>query len=132
VSFFPAWYCCRKVLAFFAGAANSPVRQELIKYWANDDKLMVHQGRVPYPYSQALMTSKFCLQAKGFEVNTARLGDSMFYGCVPVVIADYYDLPYQDILDWKKFSIVVAHEDIPLLREILEAVTDEQYASSRV
>ena len=103
------------------------MRQELLKHWADDDKIMVHKGRVPYPYSQALMTSKFCLQAKGFEVNTARLGDAMFYGCVPVVIANYYDLPYQDILDWRKFSIVVAHDDIPLLKNILEAITDEEY-----
>lgn len=118
----------RKRLAFFAGALNSPVRQELERAWSSDDKIMVHKGRVPYPYSEALLTSKFCLHAKGFEVNTARLGDAMYYGCVPVVIANHYDLPFQDILDWTKFSIVISSLDIPLLKKTLEAVTDEQYA----
>ncbi|XP_024366829.1 probable glycosyltransferase At5g11130 [Physcomitrium patens] len=118
----------RKRLAFFAGALNSPVRKDLERTWANDSKILVHKGRVPYPYSEALLTTKFCLHAKGFEVNTARLGDAMYYGCVPVVIANYYDLPFQDILDWTKFSIVVSSLDIPLLKKTLEAVTDEQYA----
>lgn len=118
----------RTRLAFFAGAANSPVRRELVRLWGKDDQILIHQGKVPYPYSRGLLTSKFCLQVKGFEVNTARLGDSMFYGCVPVIIADYYDLPWQDILDYTKFSIVVANDDIPLLKKTLEAVTDEQYA----
>lgn len=119
---------CRTRLAFFAGTANSPVRRELVKVWGKDDKIMVHEGKVPFSYAEGFMTSKFCLQAKGFEVNTARLGDSIFYGCVPVIIADYYDLPWQDILDWSKFSVVVTHDDIPLLRTRLEAVSDERYA----
>lgn len=118
----------RTRLAFFAGALNSPVRQELQRTWTGDDKILIHKGRVPYPYSEALLSSKFCLHAKGYEVNTARLGDAMYYGCVPVVIANHYDLPFQDILDWSKFSIVVSSLDIPQLKKTLEEVTPEEYA----
>lgn len=71
------------------------------------------------PYTQELLNSKFCLHVKGFEVNTARAGDALYHGCVPVIIANHYDLPFTDILDWKSFSIIVATLDIPLLKKIL-------------
>lgn len=64
---------------------------------------------------------------KGFEVNTARIGDSLFYGCVPVILANHYDLPFADILNWKSFSIVVDTIDIPLLKKILKGVSHERY-----
>jgi hypothetical protein len=119
---------CRTRLAFFAGAINSEVRFQLHDEWGDDDEIMVHKGKVPFPYSEALLTSKFCLHVKGYEVNTARLGDAMFYGCVPVVIANYYDLPFADILNWHKFAIVIPTLDIPLLKKTLKAVTPAQYS----
>ncbi|KAF9613841.1 hypothetical protein IFM89_012389 [Coptis chinensis] len=117
----------RKNLAFFAGAINSPVRKKLLEVWKNDSEIYVHFGRLPTPYSDELLGSKFCLHLKGFEVNTARIGDALYYGCVPVIIANHYDLPFTDILNWKSFSLVVATLDIPLLKKILHRVSSEEY-----
>ncbi|ERM93610.1 hypothetical protein AMTRI_Chr03g149380 [Amborella trichopoda] len=117
----------RDKLAFFAGSNNSPVRQNLLEHWRNDSEISVHFGNLSIPYSKALSHSKFCLHVKGFEVNTARIADALFYGCVPIVIANHYDLPFTDILDWKKFSLVVATLDIPLLKEILHEISFEDY-----
>ncbi|KAA8516867.1 hypothetical protein F0562_017315 [Nyssa sinensis] len=117
----------RKKLAFFAGAINSPVRKELLKVWRNDSDIFVHYGRLKTPYDRELLRSKFCIHVKGFEVNTARIGDALYYGCVPVVIADHYDLPFADILNWKSFSIVVATIDIPLLKKILKGISFDEY-----
>ncbi|XP_010247144.1 PREDICTED: probable glycosyltransferase At5g11130 [Nelumbo nucifera] len=119
----------RKKLAFFAGAMNSRVRKEVLKTWKDDSEIFVNSGRLKTPYSDALLGSKFCLHLKGFEVNTARIGDAMFYGCVPVIIADYYDLPFTDILDWKSFSLVVPSLDIPLLKRILTGISSDQYSA---
>ncbi|KAJ7513358.1 hypothetical protein O6H91_24G002400 [Diphasiastrum complanatum] len=117
----------RKNLAFFAGGSNSPVRAYLVKTWANDTDILVHPKRISTPYSESLLASKFCLHVKGYEVNTARIGDAMYYGCVPVVIADYYDLPFNDILDWKQFSVVVTASDIPRLKAILTGISNAEY-----
>ncbi|KAI3748333.1 hypothetical protein L6452_11339 [Arctium lappa] len=70
------------------------------------------------------MNSRFCIHAKGFEVNTARIGDAIYYGCIPVVLADHYDLPFADILDWRSFSVVVSTEDIAFLKKILNGIVD--------
>lgn len=119
---------CRKNLAFYAGAMNSRVREFLVKTWGNDSEISVHRSRLKTPYSEALLGSKFCIHAKGFEVNTARIGDALYYGCVPVVLADHYDLPYADVLNWEKFSVVLQTSDIPKLKKVLEdLITSEEY-----
>ncbi|CAN4106353.1 unnamed protein product [Withania somnifera] len=117
----------RKKLAFFAGAMNSRVRENLVETWKNDSAIIVHRGRMKTPYSEALSGSKYCIHAKGFEINTARIGDALYYGCVPVILADHYDLPYTDILNWHSFSIVVSSLDIPKLKQILEEIEYDQY-----
>lgn len=99
--------------------------------WRNDTEIFAHFGRLKTPYADELLGSKFCLHVKGFEVNTARIADSLYYGCVPVSIANYYDLPFGDTLNWKRFSIVVATLDIPLLKEILKGISSEEYLMLR-
>ncbi|XP_034694820.1 probable glycosyltransferase At5g03795 isoform X1 [Vitis riparia] len=117
----------RKKLAFFAGSINSPVRERLLQVWRNDSEISVHFGRLTTPYADELLGSKFCLHVKGFEINTARIADSLYYGCVPVIIANHYDLPFADILNWKSFSIVVATLDIPLLKQVLKGISLDEY-----
>ncbi|XWS42690.1 hypothetical protein CRYUN_Cryun16bG0035700 [Craigia yunnanensis] len=117
----------RNKLAFFAGSINSPVREKLLKFWRNDSEIFAHFGRLKTPYADELLGSKFCLHVKGFEVNTARIADSLYYGCVPIIIANYYDLPFADILNWKSFSIAVVTVDIPLLKKILQGITSDEY-----
>ncbi|KAL5569008.1 hypothetical protein UlMin_025583 [Ulmus minor] len=117
----------RTRLAFFAGAINSPVRQKLLAVWRNDSEIFVNYGRLTTPYGDELLKSKFCLHVKGYEVNTARIGDSLYYGCVPVIIADYYDLPFTDILNWRSFSVVVTTADIPLLKQVLDGISSSEY-----
>ncbi|KAL6559097.1 hypothetical protein OROHE_006466 [Orobanche hederae] len=117
----------RKKLAFYAGAMNSRVREFLVKTWENDSDISVHQSRLQTPYSEALLGSKFCIHVKGFEVNTARIGDSLYYGCVPVILSDHYDLPYADIINWNSFSVVLSTMDIPMMKKILQEIGPSEY-----
>ncbi|XAR64825.1 Xylogalacturonan beta-1,3-xylosyltransferase [Bertholletia excelsa] len=117
----------RDRLAFFAGAINNPARQQLVKEWQKDRDIFAHNGRLKTSYAAELLRSKFCLHVKGFEVNTARVGDALYHGCVPVILADYYDLPFSDILNWKSFSVVVATMDIPSLKKILQEISHDEY-----
>uniref|UniRef100_A0A803MWC3 Exostosin GT47 domain-containing protein n=1 Tax=Chenopodium quinoa TaxID=63459 RepID=A0A803MWC3_CHEQI len=118
----------RKKLAFYAGTANSPLRKAVVQTWENDSSIFVHGGRLKTPYSEQLLGSKYCLHVKGFEVNTARVGDAFYYGCVPVILADYYDLPFMDIINWKSFSVVITSSDIPNLKKILLSISPKRYS----
>ncbi|KAK4382141.1 putative glycosyltransferase [Sesamum angolense] len=115
---------CKLIRALkIACSSKNIVREKLLQVWENDSEISVHFGRLTTSYSKELLGSKFCLHVKGFEVNTARIGDALYYGCVPVIIANHYDLPFQDILNWNSFSVVVATLDIPLLKRILQGIS---------
>ncbi|KZV44064.1 putative glycosyltransferase [Dorcoceras hygrometricum] len=117
----------RNKLVFFAGRVqNSRIRKEILNLWANDTSLSIFSGHPSFPYEEGFRRSKYCLHVKGYEVNTARVSDSIHYGCIPVLISDHYDLPFANVLDWSKFSIIVSHGDIRLLKYILTSVVSQQ------
>jgi hypothetical protein len=71
-------------------------------------------------YIQHMKNSRFCLCPMGYEVNSPRIVEALYYECVPVIIADNFVLPFSDVLDWTAFSVVVAEKDIPDLKKILQ------------
>jgi hypothetical protein len=65
----------------------------------------------------------------GFEVNSPRIVEAIYYECVPVIIADNFVLPLSDVLDWSAFSVVVAEKDIHRLKEILLSIPMRKYVA---
>jgi len=57
----------------------------------------------------------------GTRVQSPRLIEVLTFGCVPVIIADGYDLPLAWLFDWNKFSIRLPEADYEKLPEVLAA-----------
>ncbi|CAN6460881.1 unnamed protein product [Victoria cruziana] len=118
----------RSILAFFAGNMHGRVRPVLLKHWSDKDEDMKIYGPLPnrvsrkMSYVELMKTSKFCICPMGYEVNSPRIVEAIYYQCVPVIIADNFVLPFDDILNWSAFSVVVAEKDIPKLKDILMAI----------
>ena len=129
--------------------------------WENDTELDISNNRINRAtghlvYQKRFYRTKFCICPGGSQVNSARITDSIHYGCVPgkcslicsfsllkkrlnlmvlvvcfgsVILSDYYDLPFSDILDWRKFAVVLRERDVYDLKQILKNITQSEFVS---
>lgn len=59
----------------------------------------------PLPLLVFLQEATFCVVLRGARLGQAVLSDVLRAGCVPVVIADSYILPFSEVLDWKRWVL---------------------------
>lgn len=55
--------------------------------------------------------SKFCLNIAGDTPSSNRLFDAIASHCVPVIISDEIELPYEDVLNYSEFCVFVRASD---------------------
>lgn len=80
-------------------------------------------------YLELLARSRFCLCPRGYGRTSFRLMEAMHAGCVPVYIhAGDPWLPYQDLLDWSEFCVLVDYRRIDGLYACLAALPPERVA----
>lgn len=122
----------RSILAFFAGSMHGYLRPILLQHWENKDPDMKIFGVLPkvkgkMNYIQYMKSSKYCICAKGYEVNSPRVVEAIFYECVPVIISDNFVPPFFEILNWESFAVFVLEKDIPNLKNILLSIPEKRY-----
>lgn len=61
--------------------------------------------------TNGMHSSKFCLNIAGDTPSSNRLFDAIASHCVPVIISDEIELPYEDVLDYSEFCIFVRNSD---------------------
>lgn len=125
----------RSILAFFAGKMHGYLRPILLQHWGDKDPNMKFFSRMPQgrgkkgklEYIQYMKNSKYCICPKGYEVNSPRVVEAIFYECVPVIISDNFIPPFFDVLNWESFAVFIMEKDIPKLRDILLSISEKRY-----
>uniref|UniRef100_A0A6N2LQ84 Exostosin GT47 domain-containing protein n=1 Tax=Salix viminalis TaxID=40686 RepID=A0A6N2LQ84_SALVM len=103
----------RKTLLFFRG---NTVRKDKGKVRAKLEKILAGYDDIRYERSsptaeaiqastQGMRSSKFCLHPAGDTPSSCRLFDAIVSHCVPVIVSDLIELPYEDEIDYSQFSI---------------------------
>lgn len=52
----------------------------------------------------ALQDATFCLIIRGARLGSPVLGDALMAGCIPIIVADGYIMPFADELDWIRWE----------------------------
>ena len=73
-------------------------------------------------YRKELTRSTFCLCPRGWSPWTLRAYQAMMVGCIPVIIADEIELPYENSLDWTKLSVKIAEVNAEKTIDILKRI----------
>lgn len=64
-----------------------------------------------YQSTQGMRLSKFCLNPAGDTPSSCRLFDAIVSHCVPVIVSNQIELPYEDEIDYTQFSLFFSVEE---------------------
>ncbi|KAL3615413.1 hypothetical protein CASFOL_041074 [Castilleja foliolosa] len=115
----------RTRIAYWFGVCNTSTCKTLVKLWGAN--LVFDAKSALDVFVEKLQSSKFCICPSRSENSNRLITMSILNGCVPVILEDRIDLPFDDILDWRKFSVIVTGVDAYRLKEILEAKSGVAY-----
>nr|TKR78510.1 hypothetical protein D5086_0000280750 [Populus alba] len=127
------WTILEQEYSFWRGLKENYIRKSLVNAWENDSELDIKEiqteantTEIRRLYHERFYSSKFCICPGGPQIDGA-IAVAIHYGCVPVIMSDYFDLPFNDILDWKKFSVILKESDVDGLKRILLNIPDQDY-----
>nr|KYP55538.1 Xyloglucan galactosyltransferase KATAMARI1 [Cajanus cajan] len=128
----------RSTLLYFQGAiyrkSGGVIRQQL--YYLLKDEKDVHFAFGSFrrngisQASQGMALSKFCPNIAGDTPSSNRLFDAIASHCVPVIISDKIELPFQDVLDYSEFALFVQASDAVrkgYLLNLLRSIKPEEW-----
>ncbi|XP_006302174.2 probable arabinosyltransferase ARAD1 [Capsella rubella] len=103
----------RTTLLYFRG---NTARKDEGKIRLRLEKLLANNSDVHYEKSVAttqnikvstegMRSSKFCLHPAGDTPSSCRLFDAIVSHCIPVIISDKIELPFEDEIDYSEFSV---------------------------
>ena len=91
------------------------MREKLWDLLTNEPDVIMEEG---FPNAtgkeqsiRGMRSSEFCLHPAGDTPTSCRLFDAIQSLCIPVVVSDNIELPYEDMVDYSEFCVFVAVSD---------------------
>lgn len=105
----------RKSLLFFMGnryrKEGGKIRDMLFQLLENEKDVIIKHGAQSRESrraaSQGMHTSKFCLHPAGDTPSACRLFDAIVSLCVPVIVSNQIEFPFEDAIDYSKIAVFV-------------------------
>lgn len=114
------------------------VRDKLWQILEGQESVVLEEGAPDETGLEAAMAgmrnSKFCLHPAGDTPSSCRLYDAIASLCVPVIVSDAIELPFEGILDYSEFCFFISVGDAlqpGLLVQQLRGVSNQQLENMR-
>ncbi|EKX50224.1 hypothetical protein GUITHDRAFT_104038 [Guillardia theta CCMP2712] len=127
----------RDILVYFRGTAAGSVkallynkdyslgiRQLLLRRYSRVRGWVVSDRINSSSYHDELLRSVFCLAPAGWELWSVRFFEAILLGCIPVLLTDDVQLPFQQRLDYSRFTVKVEQRRILELESILSSINE--------
>lgn len=106
----------RSTMVFFRGRlkrnAGGKIRSKLVEELSGADGVLIEEGTAgeagKATAQNGMRKSIFCLSPAGDTPSSARLFDAIVSGCIPVIISDELELPFEGIIDYRKMALFVS------------------------
>jgi hypothetical protein len=122
----------RNILCSFYGSSSHPIRN-MLKYFHKEGEIEIYlkdwninvEKNDQFDFIKLALQSKFSICPRGYGRSSFRFFESILLGSIPVYIYDDENwLPYKELIDYSKFSIVLNSKNIDLLPIILSKLSD--------
>nr|PNR59588.1 hypothetical protein PHYPA_002379 [Physcomitrium patens] len=109
----------RHILLYFQGRihrkADGIVRAKLAKALMNEKDVHYMDSEASSEAlaeaTSGMRSSRFCLHPAGDTPSSCRLFDAIVSHCVPVIVSDRIELPFEDDIDYNEFSLFFSSEE---------------------
>lgn len=103
----------RSTMLFFMGnrfrKEGGKIRDTLFQLLEDEKDVVIKHGTQSRESrrmaTRGMHSSKFCLHPAGDTPSACRLFDAIVSLCIPVIISDSIELPFEDAIDYKKIAI---------------------------
>ncbi|XP_024398479.1 probable arabinosyltransferase ARAD1 [Physcomitrium patens] len=109
----------RTTLLFFQGAIvrkeGGIIRQKLYELLRDESDVVFVNGTTTSAgirsATSGMRQSKFCLHMEGDTPSSNRLFDAVASHCVPLIVSDDIELPFEDVINYTEFCLFVNSSD---------------------
>jgi len=101
-----------KYLVTFKGRFTDKIRQSITFMHNHKDIYVVHMHQDGTSYLELMLETQFALCPRGNGMYSYRLAEAMAAGAIPILVGDNAVLPFEDLIDWRSFAIVVPEKDV--------------------
>ncbi|VDD77096.1 unnamed protein product [Mesocestoides corti] len=82
-------------------------------------------------YENLLHNSTFCLVPRGRRLGSYRFLEVLEAGCIPVLLANDWELPFSEVIDWSQAAILADERTLSRLPELLRNFPDSRIVRMR-